>query len=303
MQQKPDMAGLQRFLTELPWREMEQVGAPFFHLDAQQAAAFLDTLQAEAKLGFHLIGEHLGPGVRVLEVGSGMGLLAGYLRSCGLDVVALEPGLGGFGISGALTQAIAAHPAYRQLERLDEPAEALQPEKHGLFDLIYSVNVLEHIPALDDAVRAMGSVLRPGGKMIHACPNYTIPYEPHFGIPLIPFVPRATELFVPKLRASELWQSLNFITARALGDICHRNGLRLRLAPGVMYAAFERLESDSEFRRRQSNGFVRAAFAFLQKSGLLRLLRQIPASCATPMIAQMYWKEADRLRPTVVAGV
>lgn len=287
MQHKPDIAGLERFLAELPWRAMEQVGAPFFDLDVQQAAAFLDTLQAEAKLGLRLIGQHLGPGVRVLEVGSGMGLLAGYLHACGLEVVALEPGLGGFGISAALAQAIAEYPAYRQLERLDEPAEALQPEKHGLFDLIYSVNVLEHIPALDDALRAMGSVLRPRGRMIHTCPNYTIPYEPHFGIPLIPFAPRATELFVSKLRASELWQSLNFITAGALCNICHRHGLRCRLAPSVMYTAFERLESDSEFRRRQSNGFVRAAFAFLQKSGLWGLLRQVPASCATPMVAQI----------------
>ena len=34
-----------------------------------------------------------------------------------------------------------------------------------------------------------------GGAMIHMCPNYFVPYEPHFGIPLIPFAPRATQRF------------------------------------------------------------------------------------------------------------
>jgi hypothetical protein len=33
-----------------------------------------------------------------LEVGSGMGLLAGYLNSKGVDITALEPGLGAEGV-------------------------------------------------------------------------------------------------------------------------------------------------------------------------------------------------------------
>jgi hypothetical protein len=48
--------------------------------------------------------------------------------------------------------------------------------------------------------------------MIHLCPNYTIPYEPHFRRLLVPFIPSALAPVRPDLKRNDLWRSLTFVT-------------------------------------------------------------------------------------------
>lgn len=253
----------------------------------------MKTLQLEARFGLNLILSRLSHDKRILEVGAGIGLLAGYLNSCGYQVTALEPGLGGFGVSAALATAASSRPEFSSLHRLDLPAEKLDAALHGRFDFIYSINVLEHIPDLENAVRGMGAVLENGGEMVHTCPNYFLPYEPHFGIPLVPVAPRSTAIFSPKLKDSELWQSLNFITAARLNHACRAHGLFLKLETGVMLRTFIRFDTDPEFRRRQGNSFVFRIFLFLKFTGLLYLLGKLPASWGTPMVAQITRRESN----------
>jgi 2-polyprenyl-3-methyl-5-hydroxy-6-metoxy-1,4-benzoquinol methylase len=226
--------GLERFSAGLPWAELEGVAMPYLNTDRAAAVAFLKTLQLEARFGLNLILSQLSHDKRILEVGAGIGLLAGYLNSCGYQITALEPGLGGFGVSAALSTAVSTRPEFSSLHRLDLPAEKLDADLQGGFDFIYSINVLEHIPDLENAVRGMGAVLENRGEMVHTCPNYFVPYEPHFGIPLVPLAPRFTVNFLPKLKDSELWQSLNFITAARLNRACRAHGLMMNLEPGVM---------------------------------------------------------------------
>ncbi len=178
-------------------------------------------------------------------------------------------------------------PGFASLERLDLPAEELNAESHGRFDLIYSVNVMEHIPALEDAMTGMASVLATDGMMVHTCPNYTVPYEPHFGIPLLPFAPRMTQNLLPRLRESELWQSLNFITAGRVRRQARHLSLVTHFRAGLLYETFRRLDSDPEFLRRQSNPFVLAAFRILRATRALKLLRFLPAGLATPMVFEL----------------
>src|SRR6185369_16311116 len=96
------------------------------------------------------------------------------------------------------------------------PAAELDPARDGLFDVIFSINVLEHCQPLPETVLALSKVLAPGGMMIHTCPNYRVPYEPHFRLLLVPFAPRLTARLIPRLASDPLWQSLNFVTA---GDL------------------------------------------------------------------------------------
>ena len=79
----------------------------------------------------------------------------------------------------------------------------------------------------------MRSVLAPAGSMVHTCPNYHVPYEPHFGIPLVPGVPSATRFVLPgRIASSGLWRSLNFVTSTGLRRTARRAGLTVEFEPG-----------------------------------------------------------------------
>ncbi len=159
-------------------------------------------------------------------------------------------------------------------------AEDLDPKLHGRFSVIFSVNVLEHIAALDEAMAAMSGVLAAGGVMIYTCANYQVPYEPHYGILLLPVIPARTP-WARHLRKDELWRSLNFVTASRLRALARRNGLSIAFDQGVMAEALERLLVDEEFARRH-RGLVAAARIF-RATGALALLRRWPARWATPL--------------------
>ncbi len=265
------------FLQSLPWDKFVDVAAPHFNWDRAQAEGFLRALQGEAKLGHKLISPYLKPGMKVLEVGAGMGLLSAYLESQGVHITALEPGLGGFGVNAALARAA----DFQRLTRVDIPAQELRGVD---YDFIYSINVLEHIPDLQAALQGLARVLSPGGQMVHTCPNYLLPFEPHFGIPLVPLWPRLTAHLLPKLKASELWQSLNFVTLPQMRRAAHKAGLEAKFESGVLYRAFERLDTDPAFRERQAKGLVKYAYHAFKRTGTLSLLKRLPPVLATPMV-------------------
>lgn len=127
-------AGLEEFMAKLPWNLLEDTASPFFAHDRPATAAFLKTLQFEARFGLNLILSRLSHDKRILEIGAGIGLLAGYLNSCGYQITALEPGLGGFGVSAALAKAVSTRSDFSSLHRLDLPAEKLDKALHGRFD-------------------------------------------------------------------------------------------------------------------------------------------------------------------------
>ncbi len=250
----------------------------------QEIEARVQTSLGEASVGLWLLDGIDLTGQRVLEVGAGIGIVSLALHRSGVRVVAIEPGLGGFDQNAVIGACLREWLKIADVVYLSLGAAELRPETHGLFDVQFSVNVLEHIPDLESAVAAMCAVLKPGGVMRHTCPNYLVPYEPHFGIPLVPLFPRATALFLPGPRKTELWRSLNFVTLSRMKRAFARHGLRCEFSPGTMYAAFARLDSDQTFRERQgSRGLVAFAHMLLRRLGLLRIVASLPPILATPM--------------------
>ena len=57
----------------------------------------LDLLIGEAEQTLLMIVPYLKPGMRILEIGGGVGLVYALLRSRGFDIISLEPGSAGFG--------------------------------------------------------------------------------------------------------------------------------------------------------------------------------------------------------------
>ena len=119
--------------------------------------------------------------------------------------------------------------------------------------------------------------------MVHNCPNYNVPYEPHLSIPLVPVVPSATRFLLAKrITTSELWHSFNFVTASRLKRIARQQRLNIRFEQQTMYRSLRRLDEDPLFAERH-RGPVTWIYRFLAVTRLVALLRFWPATLSTPM--------------------
>jgi len=255
--------------------------------------SLLNTFSNEAHVTLDLILEYLDSDKRLLEVGAGLCLLSLFLNREGYQITALEPAMGGFGLFEQLKKSLLDHHTDIDLTVLDKPAQSLNPESDGYFDLIYSNNVIEHIPVWPDAMSAMATVLHSDGTMIHSCPNYTVPYEPHYGVPVFRHFPGLSRsLFLPSDANPEIWESLNFICCRDIKNYCKKKMLSAEFKDELLYVSLKRIDDDPVFKERHK-GMVTTTASFIMKSGLGALIRRIPASLSTPMIMKISHQKAD----------
>jgi 2-polyprenyl-3-methyl-5-hydroxy-6-metoxy-1,4-benzoquinol methylase len=57
------------------------------------------------------------------------------------------------------------------------------------FDLVLSISTLEHMPDADASFRSMIALLKPGGKLYLIAPNKLWPFESHYGLPFLSWLP------------------------------------------------------------------------------------------------------------------
>jgi len=234
----------------------------------------------EARLACRLLEAEIGPQSEVLEVGAGLGILSTFLSTKVARVVALEPGGTGFQSREFLGR---DHPAMARVAWSTSPAESFHDKP---FSLIFSLNVVEHISELEAAVANLSRLLTPGGRMVHSCPNYTMPFEPHFGVPLIPGAPGRTASLLPdSISRSDLWASLNFVTAAELRDLGSDAGLSVEFDEGVLADSLDRLVSDRDFGERHK--VLHKVAKLLHPLGVVSLTRRLPAMWMTPMTVRM----------------
>jgi SAM-dependent methyltransferase len=263
------------------------------NLSEIHAESYLGSIINEASLALRLLTGTQLTGRRVLEVGAGAGLLTAFLQSRGIELVAIEPIGSGFGATATLRQIV------RKSTGIDPnilPLEArqLNPTDHGLFDVIFSINVVEHFQPFKPNMAGLERVMSSRGLQIHTCPNYFVPYEPHFGIPLLPFAPHLTiRLWRRDLRDNPLWHSLNFVTAGAFRRFADRHGLEVAFESGAMARTLRRLQDEPAFSARQPAALVRVA-SIANRCGLTNLLEQVPPGLATPLTATLRRKSKHR---------
>lgn len=241
------------------------------------------TYANEARYGYNLIEPYLDKNKRILEVGAGIGVLSAYLHLCGYQVIAIEPSGKGFDLNNQVGQQLKNWLEIDEFDFLDMGIEDLDRSSINKFDIIFSFNVVEHLPDLNIAFAHMKQVLSTSGIMIHTCPNYHVPYEPHFSIPLIPVFPSATRyLIANRIAKSDLWQSLNFVTSSRMKRIARKQELKIEFEPRTIYRSLMRLGEDPMFAKRHNVMIIRI-FHFLRITKLIHLFRFCPAMLSTPM--------------------
>jgi 2-polyprenyl-3-methyl-5-hydroxy-6-metoxy-1,4-benzoquinol methylase len=255
----------------------KQVGMP-----RDEAAMFFTTAISEAIQTLRmLIGIDLALDSKVLEVGAGLGIASVAMSQFGFFVTAIEPGGIGFEKNQAASRYMSVE-TNNPILVLPETAEDVEFSQDESFDLIFSNNVLEHVKDLEKAIINLLPLLNESGIMVNSCPNYAFPFEPHFGIPLMPIIPRFTSIFLPgSIRHSGLWKSLNFVTARDIKRILRGTEFSVTFRKGTMAKSFSRLSSDGEFAKRHKL-LARIATNKFASGFLIRILT-LPKSLATPM--------------------
>ena len=146
------------------------------------------------------------------------------------------------------------------------------------FDLIFCVNVFEHLPDWKNFIDWAKSKLSDTGELLILCPNYSFPYESHFGIPIVFNKHITHKIFRQRIKAYEhinsahgLWNSLNFVKKN-----------KVKAYVGAKYEDFvledhmiDRATKDSEFQKRQR--MIATIAIFLRKAGFIKIIRWLPS--------------------------
>ena len=227
----------------------------------------------DAKFGINQLSQYFSNKNKfeVLEIGCGIGILLAFLKEKfpNLSVEGIEPYLGGFGRLEIAKNIIPKNININYLK-----FENFQPKKK--YDVIYSVNVFEHLLNWELYLKKTEEWLKPEGINIILCPNYSFPYESHFRIPIIlnkkityVFFKNKIDKFERDKKALGLWESLNFIKMRDIKNYCFNNELRFKYCEQVFNDIVNRLDVDEEFKKRQS--FVGLCAKSLQRLGFIKL--------------------------------
>jgi SAM-dependent methyltransferase len=219
----------------------------------------------------------------VLEVGGGVFLLACQLAREGFAVTAMEPvgpGFGAFEELGAVVLSVAAtegaEPVIMRCGAEDFVTDAR-------FALAYSVNVMEHVAAPEQAIARITAALSRGGHYRFLCPNYLFPYEPHFNIPTFGSKALTWSLMRRRIEGNStvddptgLWESLNWITVPQVRRYARSAGtLDVSFRRSTLTWMLERAVNDPQFARRRSRWMI-SIIGAAKTLGVLRLASLVP---------------------------
>jgi SAM-dependent methyltransferase len=110
----------------------------------------------------------LPSGSRLLEIGAGQPIVAATLAELGYNVTVIDPYDGSGGGPTQFEDFVRLYPKVRIVRAEFQPD--LPQLKNQIFDAIYSISVLEHVPepALRALFHAISGHLEPGGRSFHS---------------------------------------------------------------------------------------------------------------------------------------
>jgi SAM-dependent methyltransferase len=234
------------------------------------------------------------PGARVLDVGSGLGGFVVACRRRGFRAFGVEPDKIGQG--GRISSIQIAR------RRVESQVFAVGVGEHlpfadKTFDLVTMNQVMEHVAKQAAVLRESLRVLRDGGAIYIATPNYLRFYEPHYKVKWFPLLPKFLGRWYLRLRGRD---------PVLLDQLTYTTNARLRAlfrGMGPEYAVID-LHRESFLRRCTQLSFASARARFMG--------RMIRLPLVGPFIRHVvlrYWRIVEGgcemmilHRPKTVAG-
>lgn len=212
--------------------------------------------------------DRLAEGSRLVEIGSGIGLLSLLSAEKGFKVTAYEPQSPGF--SEMLTYREIIEGSWKGTVPVVEwrdtyfGAETAPPETNKA-DFAFAINVLEHVPDVESFIADTMRSLLPGGRFRFICPNYAFPYEPHFDLPTLFHKALTFHAFQKWIRSSGIddplvvWDELSWPTMWRISRILRRMSLRHSFSRSATEFYLRRVADDVSFSARKGR-MVRGMF-------------------------------------------
>ena len=245
---------------------------------------YCDFVLADVVFGFSEVSDFLKKRnvSSVLEIGSGTGILLNELKENFPDIQfsGIDPNISGF------------HNLKTIISKLNEDGYNIKVESTGVekyssdkkFDLIFSINVFEHVEDQVQYLLKTHELLNKNGLNVILCPNYDFPYEPHFVIPIIINKKITKFIFNSKIENFEkkenehgLWDGLSFLGRKKIEKILKNHNYTYFLDDTIKARMLNRLNSDRAFKKRQGiAGTLAKILRFLMIDKLIFNILRVP---------------------------
>jgi SAM-dependent methyltransferase len=197
---------------------------------------------------------------KVLDVGSGVGSFVVACRRRGVRAFGIEPDRIGKG--AGLTAIQIARSRLRTQAFVAGVGERL-PFPDSSFDLVVMNQVVEHVSDQRGVLQEAARVVKVGGAIYVACPNYLRFYEPHYKLRWFPLLPKLLGNWYLRLRRRDpvLLQQLTYTTNARLRTLLNHLGPE--------YAVLD-LHREDFLRKCRDSSFVS------RRARLVRKITQLP---------------------------
>jgi len=163
-----DPADVARFSAQAAeWWDARGPFAPLHRFNPARLAFVRD--RAAERFGRDVKAREAFAGLTLLDVGCGGGLIAEPMRRLGFAVTAVDASNENIGTARAHADQQGLDIAYRAAT-----VEQLEAEGAGPFDVVLTMEVIEHVADPEAFVRACSRLVKPGGLMIVATLNRTL---------------------------------------------------------------------------------------------------------------------------------
>jgi|GEM_PF-1486287 len=216
-----------------------------------------DTIRGDAGGPLRLLANYIpiSADSRILDLGAGVGSFVVACRDGGLQAFGLEPDK--IGAGARITSIQIAR------RRLSDPVfvngigEQL-PFRENFFDVIVMNQVIEHVIDQKSVIAEAGRILRPGGAIYVACPNYLRFYEPHYKIRWAPLLPKPL---------GRLYLRLKGRSPAMINQITYTTNARLRKLLTSLGPEFEVIDVHCEqfLKKRAEDAFAAPSTRFIAR--------------------------------------